>query len=104
MDKRETNSDHEMEKDNFVNRGEGYLIFKELDINNTVFLKDSELQFTIKEKLFFFLFISLSSVIKSLMYLDSRTSSILLPRSQTFSRTLTFRWQSSCPGSLNVLL
>ena len=53
MDKRETNSDHEMEKDNFVNRGEGYLIFKELDINNTVFLKDSELQFTIKEKLFF---------------------------------------------------
>jgi len=48
MDKRETNSDHEMEKDNFVNRGEGYLTFKELDINNTVFLKDSELQFTIK--------------------------------------------------------
>ena len=26
------------------------------------------------------------------MYLDSRTSSKLLPWSQTFSRTLTFRW------------
>ena len=66
--------------------------FKELEIKNSLFFLKI-LNYSLQlNKNYFFLFITVRSVIKHLMYLDSRTSSKLLPRSQTFSRTVTFRW------------
>ena len=59
----------------------------------TVSVKNKILNYGLQlNKNYLFLLIPMSSVIKFLMYLDSLTSSKLLPRSQTFSSVLTFRW------------